>query len=298
LEQGVRALSRREGVTPSMTLLAAYAALLARRSGVNDLVVGLPVAGRTRPEFAGVVGAFVNLLPLRLKLDPAASVGRLLRAVRAAALDAYANQEIPFERIVDALEVTRDLAVPPLVQASFSFGSIPEPVALRGLEVSEIEPPRDSVTLDLMLRLEQHRGGLCGLLAYDAALFAPLGPERFAEEYLGMLREFADEPGAAIGPLLSGGGARAWGGLPDIEADAPAYVPACNTVQEQLVAIWERELRTRPVGVHDDFFELGGHSLLAVRVMHAIGEYLGRPCAVALLFRHPTVAALSAALLA
>ncbi|TMC10265.1 MAG: non-ribosomal peptide synthetase, partial [Chloroflexi bacterium] len=108
LTEGVRALARRLGVTPFMTLLAAYAAVLARWSGQSDLVLGTPVANRTRPELEDLIGRFVNTLALRVDLSGDPTFGQLLGRVREVTLDAYEHQELPFEKLVAELRPARD----------------------------------------------------------------------------------------------------------------------------------------------------------------------------------------------
>ena len=105
---GVRGLSRQLGVTPFMTLLAAFQVLLHKLSGQREIVVGSPIAGRNRQEVEPLVGFFVNTLPLRTTVDRTATFRDLLARVRESSLEAYANQDIPFERIVEAIEPQRD----------------------------------------------------------------------------------------------------------------------------------------------------------------------------------------------
>ncbi|EAU61767.1 linear gramicidin synthetase subunit B, partial [Stigmatella aurantiaca DW4/3-1] len=116
LSQEIRALSHREGATLFMTLLAAFQALLARYSGQTDIVVGSPIAGRNRQEVEGLVGLFVNTLALRADVQGSLSFQALLAQVREACLGAYAHQDLPFEQVVEALQLDRDLSRTPLFQ--------------------------------------------------------------------------------------------------------------------------------------------------------------------------------------
>ncbi len=115
----VRELSRQEGVTPFMTLLAAFHALLSRYSGQTDLVVGSPIAGRNRREVEGLIGFFANTLALRVDASGEVSFRELLGRVREVCLGAYAHQDLPFEQLVDALQPVRDLSRSPLFQVMF-----------------------------------------------------------------------------------------------------------------------------------------------------------------------------------
>ena len=118
---GLRALARREGATLFMTALAGWQALLGRWSGQDDVVVGTPIAGRTRAELEGLIGFFVNMLPLRADLGGGATCRELLGRVREGALGAYARQELPFERLVDELGVERSLTHAPVFQVTFAL---------------------------------------------------------------------------------------------------------------------------------------------------------------------------------
>src|SRR6266851_2615128 len=118
-------LSRREGATLFMTLLAAFETLLYRYSGQEDLVVGTPIAGRNRAETEELIGFFVNTLPLRTSLAGNPTFRELLRRVRETALGAYAHQDLPFERMVEELQPERDLSRNPLTQVMFALQNIP-----------------------------------------------------------------------------------------------------------------------------------------------------------------------------
>src|SRR5207247_3527463 len=110
----LKALSRQEGVTLFMTLLAAFQVLLHRYSGQDDIPVGSPAAGRTRVEVEGLIGCFVNTVVLRTDLSGAPTFRQLLARVRTVALEAYAHQDAPFQNVVEALQPNRPLSHPPL----------------------------------------------------------------------------------------------------------------------------------------------------------------------------------------
>ena len=121
LTAGLKALSRRHGTTLFMTLLAAWAALLARLSGQEDVVIGTPVANRGRAEIENLIGFFVNTLALRLDLSGSPTVGELLARVKAQALAAQQHQDIPFEQVVEIVQPARSLAHSPLFQVMFAW---------------------------------------------------------------------------------------------------------------------------------------------------------------------------------
>jgi amino acid adenylation domain-containing protein/non-ribosomal peptide synthase protein (TIGR01720 family) len=169
---GLTALSRREGVTLFMTLLSAFAALLARSTGQDDLVVGTPVAGRTRAEFEELIGLFVNMLALRLPLGGDPPFHELLQRLRRVALDAYAHQDVPFEQVVDTLQLARDLSRHPIYQVMLVLQNAPmPPLQGSGLRVLPIEIATTTATLDLALFFREWGGVLNGRVEYNTDLF-------------------------------------------------------------------------------------------------------------------------------
>src|SRR5205807_2190377 len=120
LQQQLQALSRQEGVTLFMTLLAGWLLVLQRYSGQSDLAVGTPIANRSQAELEGLLGFFVNTLVLRCQLEVQASLRQVLAQVRGVTLGAYSHQEVPFERVVEALQPERELNRSPLFQVMFA----------------------------------------------------------------------------------------------------------------------------------------------------------------------------------
>ncbi|MGK5533235.1 amino acid adenylation domain-containing protein [Streptomyces sp. URMC 129] len=183
----VRELSRREGVTPFMTMLAAFLVLLHRYSREEDIVVGVPVANRGRKEIERLIGYFVNTLALRTDLSGDPSFRDLLGRVRQATLGAFAHQELPFERLVEELHPHRDLSRTPVFQVSFVFQNIPLPeFDAGGLRVEYLEVESSTARFDLELQVFEWPGGLSGWFEYNADLFDAATVERMAA-HLGLL---------------------------------------------------------------------------------------------------------------
>ena len=135
-----------------MVLLAGLAALLHRITGAEDLIVGAPVANRHRPELDGVIGFFLNLLPLRLRPRPDRSFRDLLAEAREVAVGAFAHQEVPFERIVDELDLERDLSRHPLFQVTLALQNAPiPPLEIPGLTATLVEVDWGTTAFDLAL---------------------------------------------------------------------------------------------------------------------------------------------------
>ncbi|QRK14210.1 LLM class flavin-dependent oxidoreductase [Archangium violaceum] len=172
LSRKLKQLGEQAGATPFMTLLAAWSVLLSRYSGQEDIVVGSPIANRTRKELEPLIGFFVNTLVLRTRLDGAPSFLELLGRVKQVALDAYAHQDAPFEHLVEALQPERNLSHPPLFQVMFMLQNAPvERLELAGLRVSLAETESATAKFDLTLSLEETAAGFKGGLEYSADLF-------------------------------------------------------------------------------------------------------------------------------
>jgi amino acid adenylation domain-containing protein len=203
----LRTLARREGATLFMTLLAGWQLLLSRWSGQDDVVVGAPVANRTQPETAGLIGFFVNTLALRTDLSGDPTVRGLLARVRDGVLQAQARQELPFERLVEALGVDRALDRTPLFQAVLAFqeaaGDAPD---LGGLAAEALASAPASAKFDLTLAIGDGGAALGGSLVYRADLFDAATAERMAEQLAIVLREMAADPERRLSriPFVSG----------------------------------------------------------------------------------------------
>ncbi|WP_437613917.1 amino acid adenylation domain-containing protein [Sorangium sp. So ce834] len=206
LTAALRRRSQELGATLFMTLLAAFEALLHRYSGQEDFCVGTPVAGRGRTELEPLIGLFVNTLVLRARLDGDPSFEELVGRVKADALEAYAHQDLPFEIVVDALAVERDLSRNPLFQVMFALQNVPPPaLSLPGVEVSPVELDVEQARFDLTLFLTESGDVIEGALEFDLDLFDPATVARLAGHYETILRAAAEAPSARVGelPLLT-----------------------------------------------------------------------------------------------
>ncbi|MGW0778602.1 amino acid adenylation domain-containing protein [Streptomyces sp. NPDC002835] len=213
----VEELCAREKATPFMALLAAYAVLLARRSGSRDLVIGSPVAGRSLSELEPLIGFFANTVPLRIQVDPQAPFVALLRQVRETVLSAMEHQGVPFDHLVQLIAPERSMAANPLVQVAFSLNAAAAGRArpLPGLELADHPVAGRSSRYDLVLALAPEGEGLHGEVVYDADLFDAPTAERLAAEYRATVRALVAEPDISLLRLSSGD-------LVDAALDGPA----------------------------------------------------------------------------
>ncbi|WP_049658321.1 non-ribosomal peptide synthetase, partial [Kitasatospora sp. MY 5-36] len=188
-------------------LLAACQVLLARWSGQRDVAVGTVTSGREQGELHDVVGMFVNTLVLRGDIRPELTFHELLTAAQHTVLDALAHQEVPFERLVDALQPERDTSRTPLFQVMVALHNLgAETPPLPGLTVEPVTPPVRSAAFDLSFDFAEHDGGLTGYLEYSTGLFDARTAEQLAHRLTTLLAAVAEAPGTAVGelPLMSG----------------------------------------------------------------------------------------------
>ncbi|HLE84915.1 MAG TPA: amino acid adenylation domain-containing protein, partial [Thermoanaerobaculia bacterium] len=195
------AAGRRSGATAFMTLLAVFAALVARLTGRDDLAFGTPVANRRRSELEGLIGFFVNTLVLRIDLAGDPSFRELLARVRRAALEAYRHQDVPFERLVEALGVPRDLARNPLFQVTFAVHPDAGPCPLGALEVRSLPVASGTAKVDLSLTVARAGGRLEAAAEYASALFDATSVERLLRAFASLLQGAAGAPDARLSEL-------------------------------------------------------------------------------------------------
>ncbi|MEV7600679.1 non-ribosomal peptide synthase/polyketide synthase [Kitasatospora sp. NPDC089797] len=196
-------VGRDRGTTLFTTLVAAAQAYLARLSGDQDIAVGTVTAGRDRPETQQLIGFFVNTLVLRSRVDPRQPFTALLAEVRQTVRDAFAHQDVPFERVVDEVQPVRDTSRSPLFQALVVLQNTPaaEP-DLPGLAVTDVETDTTRTAFDLVLEFAQgDHDTLHGLLTYNTDLFEPATAERMADQLATLLTAVADGPDRAVGTL-------------------------------------------------------------------------------------------------
>ncbi|HEU4328800.1 MAG TPA: amino acid adenylation domain-containing protein, partial [Roseiflexaceae bacterium] len=202
LSQALAALSRREGATLFMTLLAAFQTLLFRYSGQEDILVGSPIANRTRKEIEGLIGFFVNTLVLRGDLSGNPTFRQLLEQVRETALGAFSHQDLPFEYLVEAVQPERDLSRSPLFQVMLVLQNTPGgALNLPGLTLEALDGEGSTAKFDLLLALVELPGGLAGDLEYNTDLFDRATAERMLAHFQALLEGIVQNPDGRVGDL-------------------------------------------------------------------------------------------------
>ena len=208
LEEQLEAAGRRLGVTPFMTLLAAFATLLRRYGSQADVVVGTPIANRGRAELEPLIGMFVNTLALRVDLSGDPGFDELARRVREVALGAYSYQDVPFERLVDELRPERSLSHSPVFQVLLALQNLPDArLDMAGLTLAPVKADTGGAQFDLSLFIHPlPEGGLLARLDYSSDLFDPATAERILGHLRALLEGAVAEPETPLSrlPLLTG----------------------------------------------------------------------------------------------
>ena len=303
LTEAVKALSVREGATLFMTLLAAFKVLLRYYSGQHDIVVGTPVANRNREAIEGLIGFFVNTLVLRTELSDEMSFSELLGEVREVALDAYAHQDVPFEKLVEELQPERDLSRNPLVQVFCVLQNLPSlQLEMAGLKAEVLEAESGTTKFDLTLYITETEGGLSTAFEYSSELFEATTIKRMLEHYERLLEEIVTAPDKRLSEisLLTEEEHQELLGRVDQRRklsvssasrvkEAQAYLAPRDEIEFGLTRIWESLLGVEGIGIRDNFFDLGGHSLLGVRLASRIRKQFGLDVPLSFLLQSPTI---------
>ncbi|MES2940789.1 MAG: amino acid adenylation domain-containing protein [Pseudomonadota bacterium] len=200
LSERIRKLSQEAGASVFMVLLSAFALLMSRYSGEDDILVGTPAANRDRQELEEVIGLFLGTLVLRIDLSGRPAFRELLARVKKTALDAYAHGDVPFERIVEALPLKRDRSRNPLFQVFFNMLDFPDRSAAQwpGLEVEGLEGLEFDAKFDLTMYVKQAPDGLRMMLLYNRGLFDADRMRELLRQYALLLEQAVVRPAACI----------------------------------------------------------------------------------------------------
>jgi amino acid adenylation domain-containing protein len=290
VRRAVDALAQREGATPFMTMLAAFALLLHRSTGDTDIPIGTPIAGRTRPELEPLIGFFVNTLVIRTDLDGDPTFRELLRRVRECALEAYTHQDLPFEKLVEELQPVRDLSRNPLFQVMFALQNAPTAGADReGRALRSVELETGLTGFDLALDVWSKGAEYAARIEFSLDLFDEPTVHSLAARWVALLGDVVADPDRHVSEYALGG----------IDEGAPPTVTAAgarDTAHERTVLDdIEESLRSNgnadaviADGVRLTFADLDARSRALAGVLRSYGVGPEQPVAV-LLDRSPDV---------
>ncbi|GHJ15472.1 amino acid adenylation domain-containing protein [Micromonospora sp. AKA38] len=292
------------GATPAAAVLAAFALVLARRTGLPDLLVGTPTVDRRAADFAPMVGFFIEIAPLRLRPLPEAGFAAHVRAAWAELLAALAHPEAPVERVVGGFGLGGLLDRSPLVQVLFNMYTFDEPkLELAGLTSEPVPVAAPGSPFDLTLYGVTRDGQLRVEIVFNPDVYGRGLMAAVLGEVERMLRVGAADPGRPVSELP------AWTAVP---AGSPGEVPRAAPVtratsrpgataarpatatERRIASVWCDVLGVPEVAATDSFFDVGGGSLAVAVVQRQLNRLLGTDLRVVDLFHHPTVRALAA----
>lgn len=291
LTEGMRKVAMDAGATLNMLTMAIFATQMAEATSGNSLVVGVPVRGRSLPEVEPLMGFFNNLLPTPLAVRPELTVSEWLAVVKAEMIGAFANQDVPFERLATEPEFAKHSSRSGLYQTLFSFQDARERQRKWGaLDHSSILVMQKGATEDFGFWLMEVPSGLEGGINYNADLFDVATARIFRDRILGLFRRVAENPNQTIAELLSAPGSdadafTAWIEARKLAASQPvvrivAQKPAAVATagdHSGLAEIWSRLLGIDATDIdpNDNFFDLGGTSLLVMKAVEHARQQLG-----------------------
>lgn len=306
LYQQLRSSDLDVSTTTFLRLLTVFAVWLQQTAKTNDVVIGFPSAGRNRPEFTPLIGFFVNTLVLRVDVSGTLTFRQLLGNVRQLVLDAYDNQSLSFEHVVEEVRPPRTLAYSPVVQVAFDFQEdTGGHWVLDDLLVEEVSFEQQMAKFDLSLSCRETSDGIDATINYRTDLFYELTVAKMARNFLTILEQLVNQPdqpietlfGAnpvpvTIGSSSSASRSRRMDAVPEraLELAQPGFDPTLAGVFQ---LIWSRLLEIPTIGWDDDFFELGGHSLLVVQMIALIQEQTAYSLPVTSVFANPTIRTLT-----
>lgn len=242
--EAIEVLARNSQATPFMVTLAAWQAVLMRHSGQEDVVVGVPTAGRTSAESEPMVGMFVNSLVVRSDLSGDPSFAALLGRVRETVLEALAHQQVPFERLVQELRPERDLSYAPLYQVQFGYRNVPErELSLPGVSLEVVDLDNGVCRGDLTLELGREGELTSGVCEFSRDLFDEETVRGWTATLSGILRSATADPDLPLSRLLALSPAET--AVLDAVNDTATPVTPADGVLPGL----ERQVRERPDGI-------------------------------------------------
>jgi non-ribosomal peptide synthetase component F len=302
-----------------MMMATAFAALMSHYSDQPDLLIGVGMANRQRPETENLLGMMINTLLLRVDASADPSFAALLDRIRERSLQMYAHQDMPFEKLVEHLNPERSLARMPLCQVMFSFLDTPMPaLEVPGLSFEVVDAHNHTAKFDLNIVVRPHAeqrpgevfaeqdGRITVMTEYNSDVFDQATIRRLHEHFRTVLELAVTDPQRPLHTVLDGtrlvepaAAPAFFDELEDFDEELDdedwetEYVEPRTPLEERLADVWAQYLPVDRVGVHEDFFDLGGHSLLANQVVSQLQREFGLELPLRRLFEAPTVATLA-----
>ncbi|HET9712646.1 MAG TPA: condensation domain-containing protein, partial [Pyrinomonadaceae bacterium] len=305
----LRVLSREHGATLYVTLLAAFQTLLYRYTSQEEFLLGTVTAGRSKAEFAPLIGYFVNSLVLKATVSGDATFESLLAHVRRSVLDAFEHQDYPFSLLVERLQAARDPSRSPFFQVMFSMhkahlgdeglslfalGEAGARINLGGLELTSVPLKQRVAQFDVTLMMAEAGEELYATFEYNTDLFDAATIDQMAQNFRTLLDAIVANPAERISRLPLGRIDRS--ALPPHDGVAvtlkKSFAAPRTETEQTLASIWSELLGIKSIGVDDNFFEMGGDSILSIQVV-ARAEEAGIAVTPRQMFQHQTIAELA-----
>ncbi len=301
--------------TLATVLFASYAVLLYRYSQQTEFVIGMPIAGRNFPELERIIGLFVNTLAIRVKILESESFQNLLNKIQQDLLQAYSNQDMPFEKVLEAIQAKRNVNRTPLFQVMFVVQNTPVyRLRLGSAKITPCEVESGTTKFDLTLGfIPLQSGNYQGYIEYNSDLFKESTIVHIAQDYLGILTKIIDNVTipiseiypAKIFPLPSD--IKKYENIQHISTSKNTSIPqnikssiptptepiatsfSTDTMEKILFELWQEVLGVSNIRNTDNFFDLGGHSLLLAKLHHLIQQKISKEIDLMDVFRYPTI---------
>ncbi len=302
LMSAMTSAAERQGTTVFALSLATFMVLLWQLSGEEDQVIGVPAARRNRLEFEDLIGPFANIVVVRTSLSGNPAFSDVLARTKRGMVEALAHEDVPFERLVRALQPTRKIGRNPIFQILFASVPTATPMERFGaLTVAPYAVQAAAAPFDLGVSVIQESPGTGWVRAeYRTGVFTAEQISSLLHHYIHLLTEVVARPETRIVQIGRPPG-------PWMAHQRPVHhphpiappqgtasgSPSDPMLEQTLIDIWERILQRRPSDTQANFFDLGGHSLQAVAVMHEVSRTLGLRVPVSLLFQEPTIAGMA-----
>jgi thioesterase domain-containing protein/aryl carrier-like protein len=296
LLRSLRRLCNEQGTTLYMALLAAFKVLLFRYSGQSDLIVGSVTGSRMRPELEDVMGNFLHTFAVRTRPVAASRFSDYLAQVRNCVLECLVSADVPFDRVVQAVNPKRDASQHPIFQAFFSVRPA-MPLFSEGWNLSQMDVTVEASKFDLFLEVCELPERMEARFLYSTEIWDASTIRRMSAHWLMLLQSICRNPESALGslalpaiPLTPRGKIdRAQLPAPTAAEIRPLPMTLRSSQEVRVAAIWEDLLGCKHIGLDDNFFDLGGHSLLVAMLQQRIAAECGQHIPFAQLFHNPTV---------
>jgi len=314
LSEGIRDLARREGITVFALLFASLSLLLNRVTGQRDILVGTTVSNRAASELEGLVGYFANTLLLRAQISEDLPFREFARQCQSTAARALANQDFPFEKLVQELAVDPAFSHVPRLQVVFVLHDhvAEEDLELPGMRIEPFPVERGAASFELYLRIADTEGPMSASVEYSTELFDNDTVSRLTRQLEALLAAVTIGPDAPIGSLAAGNRqelddlVQSWREVRKATESRPISPttrqldarwsqptgPAESALRRLVTDVWKEVLETDDPGPNANFFELGGRSVHVIQVHSKLEARLHRDIPVVDLFHYPTLDAL------